>query len=304
MKNNILVNNIPIRSIIKNSFNNKVYINSLIKDIFLEYNNIRINDNNLNTLFYLLITQLPTFLLIDDFTAGLISKMGNNYSICDSINCNKILRSNFILPNYKHSPIPFSFSYKYKKKEYNILSKVYYYEIFISNNQFYFEKNIISIGFGNCNTIQNNKCVGWTNNTIGFHSDDGCIYYNGKKICKFKKFHQKDKVGVGLYYKKKNIFNFFVTVNGKIFKILEEIKLHGYISPLVGFNSTISIYVNFGSLSYQIDVKKLYNNDNDYNTIISTKNNFLDKYDYTDFYTKFKINILPIHENIDFLNYI
>ena len=34
MKNNILVNNIPIRSIIKNSFNNKVYINSLIKDIF------------------------------------------------------------------------------------------------------------------------------------------------------------------------------------------------------------------------------------------------------------------------------
>ena len=99
MKNNILVNNIPIRSIIKNSFNNKVYINSLIKDIFLEYNNIRINDNNLNTLFYLLITQLPTFLLIDDFTAGLITKMGNNYSIYDSLNCNKILRSNFILPN-------------------------------------------------------------------------------------------------------------------------------------------------------------------------------------------------------------
>jgi len=206
----------------------------------------------------------------------------------------------FISKNYK-APCPFSFPVNNNI----ILSNIYYYEVTLLN-----KKNInndwpsacISIGFADKSTPINSH-IGWYNNSIGFHSDDGTIRFNNTKNSDSytRQWIPGDTIGAGLIYVNKcNVIPFF-TFNGMlIYKNETNIFLKLPYFPAIGYDHMNSIKVNFSSEPFKFDITKLINKYSD--NVISTENSFIKDYncDPIATYQNYKKNLLISQFNNQF----
>lgn len=182
-------------------------------------------------------------------------------------------------------PIPFSFPNIISQENLSqenleiISSNVYYYEVTIVNTvniNNIWESQCVSVGFAYKNTNVNAH-VGWFNNSIGFHSDDGTIRYNNEKEAPIisRPWHAGDTVGAGLIYIDKTIVRPFFTFNGNVIYMFENpIRMHLPYYPAIGYDHPNSIKVNLSNYKFMFDIKKfIYEHTN---KVISTDNSYID----------------------------
>jgi|UniRef100_A0A6C0ECT7 hypothetical protein len=186
-----------------------------------------------------------------------------------------------------------------------ISSNIYYYELTIK-----YDQNInnfdmdeyISIGFGNKN-LPINARLGSTNDSFGFNSDGSIVinYYvdlitdelNKKKSKIDKIFLKKvkkriiskistnwipgDTIGAGIIYVDINKIKPFFTLNGKLIYMSNIIiELMDLFCPIIGYNHSHSIDLNFSTKKFEFDIKNLISQYSD--NIISTNNSFINNY--------------------------
>jgi hypothetical protein len=200
-------------------------------------------------------------------------------------------------------PIPFSFpniilqENNLQKTLEIISSNVFYYEVTIDNmvnlNNMW-PSQCVSVGFAYKNT-NINAHVGWFNNSIGFHSDDGTIRFNSEKEAPVisRPWVVGDTVGAGLIYIDKSLVHSatsleniteksetflvqpFFTFNGNIIYMFENpIKMHLPYYPAIGYDHPNSIKVNLSNYKFVFDIKKfIYEHTN---KVISTNNSYIE----------------------------
>ena len=191
-------------------------------------------------------------------------------------------------------PIPFSFPNILSHENLShenleiISSNVYYYEVTIENQvnlNNIWPSHCVSVGFAYKNTNVNAH-VGWFNNSIGFHSDDGTIRYNNEKEAPIisRPWHVGDTVGAGLIYIDKLLVIPFFTFNGNIIYMFENpIRMHLPYYPAIGYDHPNSIKVNLSNYKFVFDIKKfIYEHTN---KVISTDNSYIEN---------MKSNVKPI----------
>lgn len=224
-----------------------------------------------------------------------ITKDSNMYSFIGTPG-NRIIFSDKILPysgKYKQ-PIPFSFPVYNDLDVEIMLSNVYYYEVTIEDtvniNQDWFQK-CVSIGFGN-KEVPFKSHAGWFKNSIGYHSDDGKIYNNNGSNGDTTNMPWSvgDTAGAGIVYVEKNQILPFFTLNGNMVKIMQKpINMLLPYFPIIGYDHSNSISVNFSTSQFKFDIKKFINKHS--NITICTDNNFIEDGDISAF-----INEMPIND--------
>ena len=201
-------------------------------------------------------------------------------------------------------PIPFSFPLYTDNNELEIISSnVYYYEVTLKdkiniNNTW--PSQCISVGFAYKDTIMKSH-VGWFNNSIGFHSDDGTIRFNNEAGAPIisRSWEAGDTVGIGLIYynstldnsfgiiqPNREVKNFpgtivlpFITFNGSIIYVFKNpIKLFAPYFPTIGYDHPNSINVNFSTSKFKFNIKDFIIKHS--KEVISTNNTFIDNNTY------------------------
>ena len=227
---------------------------------------------------------LPTRLLLNDELYNndhKIIKLNDEYQFHGQSG-NRIIFGDKILPFINDTiklPIPFSFPIYTDTNVIFVLSNIYYYELSIENTQNITEpwySECISIGFGNNNSLFESH-VGWHADSIGFHSDDGSIRFNQSNTVNTSyspPWIPGDIIGAGIIYIDKNIIKPFFTFNGVIVYIADNpIKISVPYFPIIGYDHSHSIKLNFSNKQFKFDIKTMINKYS--NIIISTDNIFL-----------------------------
>ena len=138
---------------------------------------------------------------------------------------------------------------------------VFYYEIKIVNGGHTFSDNVkdaIGIGFSAKN-VPLDRMPGWNSKSIGYHGDDGGLFYESGYA--FKKcgptFTTGDVVGCGINQSENSCF---FTKNGDYLgKIFHELPSQLY--PMVGFHSKNGlIETNFGQDCFAFDIENFRKN--------------------------------------------
>ncbi len=229
---------------------------------------------------------LPSRLLLNEQYTGphKIIKNKNQYQF-HGINGHRIVFSDkklpFVAEKLKY-PIPFSFPVPSDTEVEVISSNVYYYEVTLLDiqNQEPWDGECVSIGFGNKNTTFESH-VGWYDNSVGFHSDDGTIRFNEAEFpskAYTNVWGPGDVAGAGIIYVGKNEFKPFFTFNGKlVYMAGKTIQMKFPYFPMIGYDHSHSIELNFSSKPFKYDIKKLIlkNSEN----VISSENTFIIDYD-------------------------
>lgn len=140
-------------------------------------------------------------------------------------------------------------------------SKIIYYEIILTEEKIQedWENSCISIGLGKKPEIFKIQS-GWTEETVGYHSDDGGIFNGSPLGCFVRKepFEKGDIIGCGCL-KKDSFINYFFTKNGRIiFK--DNIYILSDIYALIGLDYNYKIEVNFGQKPFAFNLEKEYFN--------------------------------------------
>jgi hypothetical protein len=281
------MNTLTFEKIIQETRANKNFPQKYLQDLYnynMEFNLPVKSSGPLTSIkcFY----PLPTRLLLTEAYTGndKILKNKNEYQF-HGASGNRIVFSDKKLPFVNDKlkyPIPFSFPIPSGSDIDIITSNVYYYEVTLVNKQNMtpWTGECVSIGFGHKNTHFHNH-VGWSSESVGFHSDDGTIRYN--ESGQISKVHSdvwkpNDVAGAGIIYVGKNEVKPFFTLNGKlIFMMGKTIHMKYPYFPMVGYDHSHSIEVNFSSKPFVYDIKKLIlkNSDN----VISSDNTFICDYD-------------------------
>ena len=241
------------------NFNNKH--NIIIKNYYLTYK-----------CFYPLPTKLVTngYLLNNKVTAD-----DNVYCFDGTPKLNRVLFGNRLLPSHDKDPIPFTFPIINKDNEIELLnSNVYYYELeILESTRESWDNETISIGFSTINMAINSN-PGWYPESFGFHLDDGTFQYNQVMLKNIAPVCSKgDIVGIGIIYLEKNIYEPFVTFNGSLVKLnhLITINIKNNLVPIVGYDHSHKIKLNFGNEKFIFDISNYLHN----NTVISCENKFI-----------------------------
>jgi hypothetical protein len=139
----------------------------------------------------------------------------------------------------------------------------------------------ISIGFGTKQSPFESH-VGWFN-SVGIHINDGKVRNNS--IHTSTKISEKcipgDNIGSGLIFINPNLGKVFFTVNGKLVYTSEPFILYTPYFPMIGYDYSHSIKLNFSNKKFMFDIKKIifeYSSN-----IISTENLFIEDYNDTPF---------------------
>ena len=294
------MNTLPFEKIIGETKNNKLFSQNYLQELY-NYNMealLPIKSNSPLTsikCFY----PLPSRLLLTEIYTNndKIIKNKNEYHF-HGIPGNRIIFADkklpFISDKLKY-PIPFSFPVPNQNEIEILTSNVYYYEVKILDKQNLsaWLGECVSIGFGNKNTHLNTH-VGWTNDSIGFHSDDGTIRYNESSQV-FKTYSDiwvpGDIAGAGIIYVGKNEIIPFFTFNGKLVYIgNKSVKIDFPYFPIIGYDHSQSIEINFSSKPFKYDIKTLIYKNSD--NIISSENTFIIDYDIGNI-----LNEPPISDN-------
>lgn len=292
------------------------------KYLVLHYNKININKCKINNALSMIycFSPLPSkfrvFHLIN-LENHKVSNVLDRYMFDGKItNSDRIITGDRIIPYHKFIPIPFTYTYiKPNNKRYIGLSFNYYYEIKVENDQHRnsWENQCISIGYGPKNTPFVNKQVGWSYQTIGYHSDDGNIFEGnnvGNKIFNPRNWGPGDTVGAGVRYISKDTIKYFFTLNGKEIFQSKLTKMKFEILPLLGLDTSHYITANFGDKPFVYDLSpesvKLTNE------VLTTKNVLIDlgylnnKIDFIPPIIRIKKSLLPkliIKKKIEFQSY-
>jgi len=265
---------------------NKIILKKFIINLIEKYNVVSKKYGNYKISDYINFIPLPSFLTpLNDNTL-----IKNYYNDTENL----LFLGNICLPHPSISPIPFTYGYMCNNEYRLITTNTYYYEITINekNNFLDIEKPVISPGFSSIHNVINEQQSGWLNNSIGIHSDDGNIFYNGKSIDRLYKFKCNDTIGCGLIYTNYEKYIPFFTKNGKNLKLLEEIKIEGKITPSVGHDHNNGFTINFGHKNFKYRIKELLKYSNN---IISTKNKFINSGYNIKYYKFIKRTILKIN---------
>jgi hypothetical protein len=306
--NNIVINNsllyLNIDEIIKKINKNIELKKGFIEFLYKKFNNVKKKIEPLNISKLLTFVPLPTKLRINHYKK--MYKEKKNHYIFQGNPGNRILATDICIPHPSISPIPFNFGYVCNNEYRIITSNFYYYELSIDKKQYRqpWNSQCISIGFGSILNLLGSKQVGWNNNSIGIHSDDGRYFYCSPKGKEYMGgFGPGDTIGAGLIYISKDKYKPFFSLNGILCQELKEIILKGRLIPQIGYDYSHGISVNFGNKPFKLKVKKILSP----NTVISTNNYFInnsfdigDSYYYKSLYSIFKKNKI----NIKYNNYV
>lgn len=203
-------------------------------------------------------------------------KHGDIYEFIGIQSNHRIFFANRLLPNPYSDPIPFTMPIKINSDTVELInSNCFYYEITIDERiRDPWQNETISIGYGSI--ITPIKCnPGWVPDTIGYHLDDGSMQHNQIIIKKYGPICKiGDTIGAILVYISLNNYKVFFTFNGSlivnnIFHNNFNIKLP--IVPIIGYNHSCKIKVNFGNEIFKFDIKNFCNS----NFIISQNNQFI-----------------------------
>lgn len=246
-----------------------------INELNLYFNNFY--NKNIQLSHYYLLTQLPTKFNIYNHISGLFSELNDRYIIENNNIKNNLLITNYVLPHIDLCPIPFLFTDGTKY----IISNIFYYEVSISKFRDSWDNETVNIGYGTIYNKFTNNNAGWFLGSIGYHSDDGYIYFEGFQMKKLETYSFYDTVGVGIEYIEQDIYKFFFTKNGKLLYKTKKLSINGYLAPIMGLEHSGKISVNFGKNSFIYDLSK-YKKTN--NNVLSTNNKFLNNsYNYNIF---------------------
>jgi len=239
---------------------------------FKRYNNIINNNKYFN---YLSFYPLPTKLVVqyNNNDTNKIIVEDNIYSYSGTDHGFKLLFANRILPYYDKAPIPFTFPIINENNDLELLnSNIYYYELTIlENHRESWEKEHISFGYGSVTTPYTIS-VGWCSDTFGLHLDDGTFYYNQVIFQKlFNSYRVGDTFGAGIIYLDKCKYHPFFTYNGTLIKIITDFTIKSEILPIINFNHSNKIKLNFGQEKFIFNIKNMIIN----NFIISHNNSFI-----------------------------
>jgi len=261
----------------KHKMNKKLfeeYIKYLL-DTFFNFNNkynIIINNYYLT---YKCFYPLPTKLVNDGYILNnKITADGNIYSFDGTPTLNRILFANRLLPLYGKDPIPFTFPIINKNDEIVLLnSNVYYYELeLLESTREGWVNESISIGYSTINMPINSN-PGWYPESFGYHLDDGTFQYNQILFKKIAPICSKgDTVGIGIIYLQKNTYEPFITFNGSLIKLdLITINIKNNLVPIIGYDHSHKIKLNFGNEKFKFDISSYLHN----NIVLSDENNFI-----------------------------
>lgn len=264
---------------------NKKMYEDYLKYLLEKYYNI--NDNIINNnpfLHFSCFYPLPNSLEISFYeNEDKIIQENNIYEFIGIPSNNRILFANRLLPNSNTDPIPFTLPIKINQNTVELInSNCFYYEITINQRmRESWDNEIISIGYGSITTpIRCNP--GWIPDTIGYYLNNGSIQYNQivikecGPICKIG-----DTLGAILVYISPNNYKVFFTFNGSLIineNYNNDISIKSHIVPIIGYNHSCKIKVNFGNEIFKFDIKKFCNS----NFIISQNNNFIDNHNFID----------------------
>ena len=285
--------------ITSNTINKKIYEEYTKYLLFKFYYYNKYNKIINNNVFFNYITfyPLPTK-LITKYCDNIIENQ-NIYSFSYFNNNSKsiLLFADRILPYHNNSPIPFCFPIININNDIELIdSNIYYYELSILEN--YKDSNYndnISIGFGTINTPLG-VCPGWYNNTFGLNLISGVFYYN--QILNIKiidTIKEGDTIGAGIIYTEKNKFKPFFTLNGVLLKDLDEIFIKSEIVPIISYNYSNKIKLNFSQEKFVFNIKSMINN----NVIISQSNVFINS-NYS--LNKIDMDTIVLNKNNNFTN--
>jgi hypothetical protein len=168
-----------------------------------------------------------------------------------------------------------------------MLSNIYYYEITITFNKnidSFDENEYINIGFGN-KDITYRTYLGAHNSDSISYSSYGLIKSgfikdknNYKKNPMSSSWKPGDTIGAGIIYISYNKIKVFFTLNGKlIYKTNKPIEIYESYFPMINYNYSYSISVNFSTEKFLFDIKDfilIYSKN-----ILSTDNSFIENYD-------------------------
>lgn len=186
----------------------------------------------------------------------------------------RILYANKRLPFYNQDPIPFSFPITKNGITKMIQSNIFYYEVTFGDKPFRkpWKNECLSIGFGVPSTPIKSQ-VGWFTKSWGFHSDDGSFIHNNSSIPITYPWKFGETYGVGLRYMNKFKYELFLTKNGLVVIDNIFIEISEYLIPMIGFDLSIPIKVNWGQEEFKYNLENIICSDK----ILSHKNNFLKK---------------------------
>ena len=273
--------------------NKNIYENYL-KYLLEKYCNVNLNDNIIDNnpfLNFSCFYPLPNSLEVSDYQdADKINQDNNIYEFVGTPLNNRILFANRLLPHYITDPIPFTFPLKINKNTIELINtNCFYYEITIDKRiRDYWENETLSIGYGSITTPMNCN-PGWISDTIGYHMDEGSLQYNQNVVKDYgPKCNIGDTIGSILVYIKPNYYKVFFTFNGSLIvnnNFDNNIIIKSHITPIIGYDYSCKIKVNFGNDIFKFDIKTFYNS----NFVISQNNKFIDNHTFIN-----KINTIDI----------
>lgn len=262
----------------------KMYENYL-KYLLQKYFNTNLSDNIINNnpfLNFSCFYPLPNLLEINYYKEeDEIIKDNNVYTFIGKSSINRILFGNNLLPNPNTDPIPFTVPLKININTIELINtNCFYYEVTICERirESWFDETI-SIGYGSITTpIRCNP--GWIPETIGYNLIDGSIQYsqviikNSAPICNIG-----DTVGALIIYTSPNYYQVFFTFNGSIIinnNFDNNILIKSQIVPIIGYDHSCKIKVNFGDEVFKFDFKKFSTS----NFIMSQNNKFINNHHF------------------------
>jgi len=273
------------KEVLKLCQTNKELANKYIKNLYEKYNptykNLKIEKPLLSIMNF-----VPLPYKFETNYLDIVNKVeeNNNKYIFVGTPGDRILFGNRRLPHYKTDAIPFTIPITLNNESRLIQSNIFYYEITLNNEYIRdsWDNECMSIGFGTKN-INYKSQVGWSQNSWGFHSDDGKYVNKNNQINFGPPWKTGDIVGTGLIYESPNVYKLFLTING-IF-INEEIDISSvdYIYPIIGFDLSKPIKVNWGTEEFMFDLEKYINCNyllNNKNTFMTRNNGNLDDYEF------------------------
>jgi hypothetical protein len=263
---------------------NKMYENYL-KYLLEKYFNINLSNNiidNNSFLNFSCFYPLPNSLEIRYYKEeDEVIKENNIYKFTGKSSDNRILFGNRLLPDPNTDPIPFTFPIKTNINTIELINtNCFYYEVTVCERiREYWTDETISIGYGSITTPL--RCnPGWISDTFGYHLDDGSIQCNqliiknSGPICNIG-----DTIGAIIIYISPNNYQIFFTFNGSIIvnnNFNNNIFIKSQIVPIIGYNHSCKIKVNFGNEVFKFNVKNFCNT----NFIISQNNKFINNHSF------------------------
>ena len=274
--------------------NNKMY-EDYLKYLLEKYCNINNNIINNNPfLHFSCFYPLPNSLEVTFYdNEDKIIKENNTYEFAGTQSSNLIIFANRLLPNPTTDPIPFTFPIKLNENTTELInSNCFYYEVTIAERtRDPWNDEIISIGYGSITTPLKCNPVS-ISDTVEYHLNDGTIQYNQIIVKEYGPIYNiGDTFGAIIVYISQYSYKIFFTFNGSLIvnkKFNNKMFIKSQVIPIIGYNHSCKIKVNFGNDMFKFDIKNFCNS----NFIISQNNKFIDNHDFID-----KINTKNLIKN-------